>query len=200
MGESVKTVQINQVSEESASVALGNDVRNLRKSRGLTLAELSLKMGRSVGFLSQVERGISSPSIDDLRTIAGALDIPVSWFFTHDSLDERERGIIVRADARRALGTRESGIVEELLSPDLGGSFEMFRSVFEAGASIETDIVRATEEAGVLVSGTLDFWIDGELFHLLPGDSFKFENKPYRWRNTGNEPAVVIWVVSPPTY
>jgi len=196
----MELAQRRQNGEEQASIALGNDVRNLRKSRGLTLAELSLKMGRSVGFLSQVERGISSPSIEDLRIIAAALDIPVSWFFTHDSLDKRERGVIVRADARRALGTRESGIVEELLSPDLGGSFEMFRSVFEAGASIDKDIVRETEEAGVLVSGKLDFWIDGELFQLGPGDSFKFENKPYRWRNTGDVPAIVIWVVSPPTY
>lgn len=180
--------------------ALGNDVRNLRKSRGLTLSELALKMGRSVGFISQVERGLSTPSIQDLRLIAAALDIPVSWFFAHDSLDDRERGIIVRANHRRALGTQETGIVEELLSPDLGGTFEMFRSVFAPGASLNEKIARDTEEAGVLISGHLDLWIGDDLFHLAPGDSFKIENKPYRWINLHSEPAIVIWVVSPPTY
>lgn len=180
--------------------ALGKDVRNMRKSRGLTLTELALKMDRSVGFLSQVERGLSSPSIADLRAIASALDIPVSWFFTHENSDERERGLIVRSNHRRSLGTAESGITEELLSPDLGGSFEMFRSVFAPGASVKEDILRQTEEAGVIVSGQLALWIDGQLFDLGPGDSFKIENKPYRWRNSGRDPAIVIWVVSPPTY
>lgn len=185
---------------DTSQIALGNDVRNLRKSRGMTLSELALKMGRSVGFLSQVERGLSSPSIDDLRIIAAALDIPISWFFAHDSADERERGLIVRAHGRRAIGSRESGLTEELLSPDLGGNFEIVRSEFEPGAQSETNIIRKTEESGVIIEGQLDLWIDDQLFHLGPGDSFKFENKPYRWRNPGPGSAVVIWVVSPPNY
>jgi len=181
-------------------IALGKDVRNLRKSRNMTLSELALKMGRSVGFLSQVERGLSSPSIDDLRVIASALDIPISWFFAHDSVDEKERGVVVRSDSRRALGSRESGLTEELLSPDLGGAYEMVRSVFEPGAMSEDNIRRDTEESGVVVSGHLDLWIDDELYKLKTGDSFRIDRKPYRWRNSAAEPAIVIWVVSPPTY
>jgi len=184
----------------TSALALGQDIRNMRKSRGMTLSELALKISRSVGFISQLERGISSPSIDDLRAIAHALEVPVSWFFAHENINESERGVIVRSNARRALGTRESGIVEELLSPDLGGSFEIFRSVFESGASIDTDILRETEEAGVLISGELHMWIGGVLYHLMAGDSFRFEHKPYRWQNRGDAPAIVIWVVSPPTY
>lgn len=180
--------------------ALGNDVRGLRKSQGLTLNELALKIGRSVGFISQVERGLSSPSIDDLRAISAALDVPTSWFFANENQNDDERGIIVRGDARRMLGTRESGIVEELLSPDLGGAFEMFRSVFEPGAEMETEVYRETEEAGYVVSGALDMWIGGKRFHITAGDSFRFDHKPYRWKNLGAEPAVVIWVVSPPVY
>lgn len=181
-------------------IALGKDVRDLRKSRNMTLSELALKMGRSVGFVSQVERGLSSPSIDDLRIIAQALDIPISWFFAHESTDETERGLVVRADARRALGSRESGLTEELLSPDLGGAFEMVRSVFEPGAESQDKILRETEESGVVVSGQLNVWIEGQLFELNAGDSFKIDRKPYRWRNPGLEPAIVIWVVSPPNY
>ncbi len=188
------------VCEPNADGSLGRDVRGLRKSRGLTLNELALKIGRSVGFLSQVERGLSSPSINDLRTIASALDVPISWFFAFQDQDQNERGYVVRSDTRRALGTREGGLVEELLSPDLGGNYEMVRSEFQPGAELSHAVLRETEEAGYVVSGCLDLWIDDQKIHLKAGDSFRFDHKPYRWRNPGDEPAVVVWVVSPPVY
>ena len=191
---------VEQSNGDATAEALGNDVRGLRKSRGLTLNELALKIGRSVGFISQVERGLSSPSIDDLRAIAAALDVPTSWFFANESQNEAELGLIVRADSRRVLGTAESGIVEELLSPDLGGTFELFRSVFQPKAEMKNPVLRHTEEAGYVVSGTLKFCIDDQWFDLNEGDSFRFENKPYRWKNPGTSPAIVIWVVSPPVY
>ena len=65
---------------------LGRDLRALRRTRGLTLSELALKVGRSVGYLSQVERGLSELGIDDLRTLATALDAPLSWFLVHDEI------------------------------------------------------------------------------------------------------------------
>ena len=182
------------------SGSLGRDLRGLRKAQGITLKELALKIGRSVGFLSQIERGISEPSITDLRGIAKAFDVPVSWFFLFDEDDTPENKFIVRAGARRSLGTREGGIVEELLSPDLGGSFEMFRSVIEPGARLDETVLRETEEAGYIVSGTFELWIEDEKFSLTSGDSFRFEHKPYHWANTGTEPVVIIWVVSPPVY
>ena len=106
----------------------------------------------------------------------------------------------VRAGSRRSLGTSESGLVEELLSPDLGGSFEMLRSVFAPGAELKTETRRPTEEAGYVASGTFEIEIDSVWHRLGEGDSFRFEGKPFRWRNPGTEPAVVIWVVSPPVY
>jgi transcriptional regulator with XRE-family HTH domain len=179
---------------------LAGDLRALRKARGLTLTELALKMGRSVGWVSQVERGISRPAIGDLRALANVFGVPVSLFFTHEAADEAERGVIVRADRRRSLGTAETGLVEELLSPDLGGSFEILRSEFAAGAALAEPAVRATEEAGYVISGRFEIEIDGIWRALREGDSFRFREKPFRWRNPGSVPAVVIWVVSPPVY
>jgi transcriptional regulator with XRE-family HTH domain len=179
---------------------LAGDLRALRKARGLTLTELALKMGRSVGWVSQVERGISRPAIGDLRALANVFGVPVSLFFTHEAADEAERGVIVRADRRRSLGTAETGLVEELLSPDLGGSFEILRSEFAAGAALAEPAVRATEEAGYVISGRFEIEIDGIWHALREGDSFRFREKPFRWRNPGSVPAVVIWVVSPPVY
>ncbi|MGB3390813.1 MAG: XRE family transcriptional regulator [Pseudaminobacter sp.] len=184
----------------SADELLARDIRALRKSRGLTLTEIALKLGRSVGWLSQVERGLSRPSISDLRALADLFGVPVSLFFGHDVADEAERGVIVRAGRRRPLGSSDSGLVEELLSPDLGGSFEMVRSEFAAGAELAAPTRRPTEEAGYVVSGRFDIELDGRWHHLAEGDSFSMAGKPFRWRNPGNEPAVVIWVISPPVY
>ncbi|TPN34175.1 helix-turn-helix domain-containing protein [Mesorhizobium sp. B2-3-3] len=179
---------------------LASDIRALRRARGLTLAEIALKLDRSVGWVSQVERGLSTPSLGDLRAFAELFGVPISLFFSHDVPQENERGVIVRAGKRRTLGTSESGLVEELLSPDLGGSFEMVRSVFAPGAELKAEARRPTEEAGYIASGQFDIEIAGVWHRLGEGDSFRFEGKPYRWRNPGTEPAVVIWVVSPPVY
>ncbi|MBZ9710724.1 XRE family transcriptional regulator [Mesorhizobium sp. B2-1-8] len=179
---------------------LAGDIRALRRVRGLTLAEIALQLGRSVGWVSQVERGLSTPSLSDLRAFADLFGVPISLFFSHDVPVESERGVVVRAGKRRTLGTSESGLVEELLSPDLGGSFEMVRSVFAPGAELKNEARRPTEEAGYIVSGQFDIEIAGVWHRLGEGDSFRFEGKPYRWRNPGSEPAVVIWVVSPPVY
>ncbi|MDX8532291.1 XRE family transcriptional regulator [Mesorhizobium sp. VK25A] len=186
--------------QENGDRLLAGDIRALRKARGLTLAEIALKLGRSVGWVSQVERGLSVPSVGDLRAFADLFDVPISLFFSHDVPVEEERGVIVRAGSRRSLGTNESGLVEELLSPDLGGSFEMLRSVFAPGAELKTEARRPTEEAGYVASGAFEIEIDGVWHRLGEGDSFRFEGKPFRWRNPGIEPAVVIWVVSPPVY
>jgi transcriptional regulator with XRE-family HTH domain len=184
----------------SGDQLLARDIRALRKSRGLTLAELALRLGRSVGWMSQVERGLSMPSIADLRAFADIFGVPISLFFGHEVPNEHERGVIVRSGRRRSLGTSDSGLVEELLSPDLGGSFEVLRSEFAPGAALKTVAHRPTEEAGYLVSGVFDIEIDGTWHSLAAGDSFRFDRKPFRWANPGAEPAVVIWVVSPPVY
>jgi transcriptional regulator with XRE-family HTH domain len=186
--------------QDNGDRLLAGDIRALRKARGLTLAEIALKLGRSVGWVSQVERGLSIPSLGDLRAFASLFDVPISLFFSHDVPVEEERGVVVRAGSRRSLGTSESGLVEELLSPDLGGSFEMLRSVFAPGAELKTEARRPTEEAGYVASGTFEIEIGGVWHRLGEGDSFRFEGKPFRWRNPGVEPAVVIWVVSPPVY
>lgn len=179
---------------------LAQDIRALRKARGLTLVEIGTRLKRSVGWLSQVERGLSVPSVTDMKAFAELFGVPMSLFFGHETQNEAERGVIVRSSRRRSLGTSETGLVEELLSPDLGGSFEMLRSVFAPGAEMTQASLRKTEEAGYVASGRFDIEIDGTWHRLGEGDSFRFAAKPFRWKNPGRQPAVVIWVVSPPVY
>ena len=91
---------------------LGADLRSLRKSRGLKLSGLAEAVGKSVGWLSQVERDLSEPSIDDLRKLAKALNIPISMLFGQAKAAPDEAGFIVRKSARRPIGSTEAGLVE----------------------------------------------------------------------------------------
>jgi len=185
---------------DTVSRTVGADLRALRKARGLTLTELAVRLGRSVGWLSQVERGLSEPSIADLRNLAEVFSVSVSFFFAACEVEDGDGTYVVRADARRSLGDPAAGLVEELLSPDLGGAFEMLRSCFAPGAEMATFQTRPTEEAGYIVAGRLDLWVGDECFHLGPGDSFRFRGEPYRWRNPGDVEAVAIWTIAPPVY
>ncbi len=179
---------------------LGADLRALRKARGLTLADMALALGRSVGWLSQVERDKSDPSITDLRLIAAFLDVPVSILFRHEAAPATEAGYVVRAAARRPIGSPVAGLIEELLSPDLTDDFEMVHSTFLPHSRIKDAVIRPTQEVGFLVSGTLEIEIDGTTHSLVPGDSFRIRGEPFRWANPASEPAVAIWVIAPPVY
>ena len=183
-----------------ASGTLGVDLRALRKSRGITLIDLSEKIGRSVGWLSQVERDISYPTINELRQLAKEFQVPISLFFGSSEAKANEVGRIVRKSARRKIGGGDIGLVEELLSPDLTDDFEVLRSVFNPNAKLENFVVRPTQEVGYVVSGNLNLWIENEMFELEPGDSFRIRGEQFKWANPNNENAIVIWVIAPPIY
>ena len=189
-----------EASDERMHPGVGQDIRRLRRLKRITIKELAAATERSVGFLSQVERGLSEISVADLQCATRVLEVPLSWFFINDPAPPAERGYVVRSNARRQVGAREGGLVEELLSPDLGGSFEVFRSLFEPGAEMVVAERRNTEEAGYLVSGRLRLFLDDRTFDLEAGDSFRFSGERYRWQNPGAETTVVIWVISPPVY
>lgn len=178
---------------------LGADLRALRRARGLTLSEVAVLLDRSVGWLSQVERDLSEPSITDLRHLASVLDVAVSTLAQHRAADGEE-GFIVRQGTRRPIGSRVSGLVEELLSPDLTDDFEMVHSTFEAGSQIGETVSRPTQEVGYLIRGVLDLTIGARSFTIYPGDSFRIRGEPFRWANPYDQPAEAIWVIAPPVY
>lgn len=183
-----------------APETLGADLRALRKARGLTLVDLADRLGRSVGWLSQVERDISEPSITDLRHIAARLDVSVSMLFRHEAAPAREAGFIVRKGARRPIGSDVAGLIEELLSPDLTDDFEMVHSTFQPFSQIKDPVTRPTQEVGYVISGKLELEIDGVTHLIHPGDSFRIRGEAFRWSNPFDTPAVAIWVIAPPVY
>lgn len=182
------------------TASLGADIRALRKARGLTLNDVATRLDRSVGWLSQVERDLSEPTISDLRQIAACFEVPMSMLFGHTQAPDNEQGYVVRAGARRPMGSGEEGLIEELLSPDLTDDFEMVHSTFQAHSKMQTPADRPTQEVGYIISGRLDLVIGGRAFTVGAGDSFRIRHEPYHWANPYDEPAVAIWVIAPPVY
>jgi transcriptional regulator with XRE-family HTH domain len=183
-------------------VFLGREIRDLRKAKGLTLAALSQACGYSISFLSQLERSISRPSIKCLHDISSALGVGISWFFgdTAPAFAE-ERDHVVRASRRRRLEF-ESGITDELLSPNLSGQVELLLCRLAPGASSgEESYEHQGEEAGLILTGTLELWVGDKHFVLKAGDSFSFPStERHRYRNPSDEETQVVWAVAPPTY
>ena len=182
-----------------SSGKIGSDIRALRRSRNWTLTDLAERLDRSVGWLSQVERNVSEPTLDDIRKVASLFSLPVSFFFT-DGGHGDEAAYIVRAGSRRVMSDASKGLAESLLSPDLGGAFEIVHSVFAPGASCPEPFIRPTEEAGYVIEGSLVLFIGGVRFELNPGDSFRFAGEEITWINEGKTNAVLIWVIAPPVY
>lgn len=180
--------------------SLGADIRALRKARGLTLIEMAERLDRSVGWLSQVERDKSEPSISDLKDIAACLGVPMSLLFGESTVPAEEQGYVVRAGSRRPIGSKEEGLIEELLSPDLTDDFEMVHSTFLPRSKGDTLIQRPTQEVGYMISGQIELTVGDRKFIVGPGDSFRIRGEPYRWSNPFDEHAIAVWVIAPPVY
>ena len=183
----------------SPSEPVGQQIRELRRSRGLTLTDLATAIGRSVGHLSELERGVSPITLDTLDKIARTLDVSISWFFSAAAPEEStESSIVVRAARRREINLSKAGVREELLSPHLAGGLEMVLTTFSPGAGTgEEGRTRKGEEGGFVVSGQLELEVDGQTILLEAGDSFQMTGTGTHWcRNPGKVDAVIVWSFS----
>lgn len=178
---------------------IGRQLRDLRKSRQMTLSQLAKRVGKSVGYLSQVERGVSSLPIGVLQALSDALGVRVSWFFQPGGSDSAaEQETIVRADQRRAMNLSAIGAREELLSPRLSGQLILIMTRLQPdGSGGETPRERRGEEAGYVESGQLELTIGEQVFLLNPGDSFSLTGEEPHWiRNPGETETRIVWVMT----
>src|SRR5579883_261828 len=180
---------------------VGRQIRELRRVKRMSLQQLSSAVGVSVGYLSQVERDRSKLPLGVLRRICDVLGIQVSWFFQQAAPEiESERGIVVRQVNRRLLSFTATKIREELLSPNLSGPLELMMSTWEPGAD-SGELEHEGVEAGVILSGRLELYVDDRCFLLEAGDSFSFKSTDrHRTRNPTEQTTTAVWVVTPPYF
>ena len=94
---------------------IGSRIRARRQELDLSLRELAERVSLTASFLSQIERDLTSPSIESLRKISDALEVPIFYFL----LESDDRCPVVRRDERTTLTLPNSNLTYELLTPDL---------------------------------------------------------------------------------
>jgi transcriptional regulator with XRE-family HTH domain len=182
---------------------VGKHIRDLRLAKGLSLTELAAKVEISVGNLSEMERGLSVPSIRTLCLLSKALDISAGWLLDlHAESAPAVDPYVVRASARQSIVFSKAGVVKRLASPLNPGNLQMLLVEIEPGAgSGEGGYSHAGEECGHVQEGILNLWIEGDKRTLSQGDSFRFlSTKVHRFENPGNVVTRVLWITSPPLY
>ena len=111
----------------SENVMMGKKIRKRRGDFDLSLRELANKTSLTASFLSQVERGVISPSLNSLRKIAEALEVPLLFFLS----DTSDRSPLVRANARPHIDLEHSSVTYELLTPDMSRKMEVICGTLE---------------------------------------------------------------------
>lgn len=178
---------------------LGARIRVLRQAKGMTLRDLSGRAGVTESFLSQVERGLASPSIGTLRRIASSLGESIGSLFDGESAP----GVLVRRDDRRVIQYPGLRARDEFITPSLDGKLQVILSVIEPGGGTgdEPYTHESDEECVVVLEGTLDLWIAETHYALEAGDSVIHSSRvPHRNRNNGATVTKVLFILTPPSY
>ena len=177
----------------------GEQVRILRKKRGLTLSDLAAKTGRSISLLSQIENGNVNPSFSSMQTIADALQISLGRIISEESVHEEGDFYKIDASERKVLIT-QGGVQHQLLSRGIPLSFEFIIVEVPPGASTGNyNYSHEGEECGILLEGELVVEINGKAQCLKPGDSITYRSSsPHKLFNPGKTNARAVWVNSVP--
>lgn len=179
---------------------IGQTIHRLREERQLSLKDLAAKSGLTQSFLSQVERGLTSPSVASLRKVAQAFGAPLAALFQGPTVPGNR---VVRRDQRRQLIHPGQQWRDYLLTPNLQGALQVIWSVIEpgGGSGDEPYAHDSDEECVVILHGRLEFWVGADHYTLEEGDSIVFESRvPHRNINPGPERAEVLWITTPPSY
>jgi transcriptional regulator with XRE-family HTH domain len=203
-------------------IDLGKKIRNERQKRQLTLENFSLMTGLSKSFLSQVERGITEPSITSLKKIAKQLGFSVvnlfqngdtlnsSWEYHNaparvqdKSMNCVEKAEVVRADKRKRFALPGSKVMYDLLTPDMNRQLEvMYMRVSEGENSGEQPMLDPPgEKVGLVLKGSIEVSVGTEVYQLREGDSIYYPaNIPHSWHALEGDSIEVVWILTPPSF
>ena len=175
----------------------GQRIRELRRERQISLKELAEKTGLSIGFLSQMERGLSSPSLRTMTLVADVFGVSLGALFAQLEGSDGEAAIVVRSGERPAINLWRSGMTKQLLTPnDSKGSLNVTLVRLAPRASTGDELyTHKGEEAGLILSGTMTLVVENRTFSLDAGDSFRFAStRAHRFSNPTDSETVVVWV------
>lgn len=174
---------------------IGRRIRQRRQERGLSLRELAKQTDLTASFLSLVERGHNTPSLDSLRRIAAALEAPLFYFTQTNGQNP-----VVRKGERIKVTFPPGNLTVELLVPNLRSHLEVFISrVQPAAGNIARPTIHASDECIYLMEGTLHVCLQQGEYILQAGDSISFNGVTLREiRALGDKEAVFLAAITPP--
>lgn len=191
----VQTLKRDGLARDGAAVAAGARLRQLRLTKGVSLATVANSAGISVGFLSALERSHMSASVGTLRKLAKYYKTSILDFY--DTAEPTNH--LVRPRARKILEAGP-GVQMELLA---WGNKVMEPHLFRIapGAGSGESYTHIGEEFLFVLKGELQIFLRGEEFRLKSGDSFYFESAvPHKWANPGRTETSLLWINTPPTF
>jgi transcriptional regulator with XRE-family HTH domain len=184
--------------EPAMDLAVGSRIRDLRREHRLSLETIADRTDLSIGFLSQIERGLSSPSLRVLATLADVLGVGIAALFGARPSTEAASSVVTREVQRAELKLWRTGISKQLLSPaGTDNRLNLFLVHLEPGGNTGDELyTHDGEEAGLVLEGEMTLTVDAETWSLKTGDSFRFASRrPHRFSNPAEDAkAVVLWV------
>ncbi len=185
----------------SLEVAIGREVKGFRNKLGMTVVELAKLAELSPGMLSKIENGQTSPSLATLKSLAGALNVPVTSLFRQFE-EERGASYVPAGEGieieRR--GTR-AGHYYRLLGHTVGGAVTV--EPYLINLTKDSDVFPIFQHDGTefiyILSGEMDYRHGNKVYTMKPGDSLYFDaDAPHGPENLNNLPIVFLSVISYP--
>lgn len=175
---------------------IGGKIKQLRTQKGLTLEELASRSELTKGFLSQLERNLTSPSIDSLDDILEALGTNLADFFKEDKVEQytfREQDFYVDERDDHTVSWIVPNAQKNQMEPIL-------LTLPEGGQSFEV-APHTGEEFGYVADGTVALECDGKRSVLRKGETFYLHGRTFHvLKNEKKTPARVLWVSTPPLF
>ncbi len=175
---------------DGENFALLERLRTRRKEVGLTMQQVADQAGLSVGFISQIERGITTPSLSSLVAVSRVLGLHVSEFLSQPRVDTPQ----TRHDERPVYAISESSVTYERISSSFPGSILRSVIIHEPPGYRAEPIAHEGEEMLFVLEGTITVEVDGERTVLETGDSIHYPStKIHTTWNHSDTPATILW-------
>ncbi len=176
---------------------IGERIRNLRQSSNLTQEELAERANLTKGFISQVERDLTSISLDSLVQILDALDEDISDFFREASQEK----IVFRVGDRVAIEKEKVEKFELLVPGSTNRRLEPVLLTLKRGQATPKEKPHEGEEFGLVLRGRVNLRFGRESLKLKKGECFCLSAEKEHWlHNSSSKEAVVLWISSPPSF
>ena len=178
---------------------IGEKIKRRRVSLGLTQEELAARVELSKGFISQVERDLTSPSIATLTDILEALGMSLADFFSQEDTNEK---VVFGADDVFVKENEDAGHSIHWLIPNAQkNSLEPILVTLQSGGKTWEQDPHEGEEFGYVLSGSVILHLNGSKHRVKAGESFCIHPSAPHWlENAGKTTAKILWIATPPSF